>query len=193
MNFWHIQMNQPWGRNSGTIDSIKMLQESPPVIGTGEWDHFQCRNFKNEDGTGLAIGDIVLVREASRPIALCKVTSNYYDDEELEQEYSNVWFRNVEILQWYNGNVSFPQPQGTLQRLSNTNSASWKFINNWYKLILANMETSKIADILKLKKQIILQGAPGTGKTYTTAALALSILDIEYDPSDHKDIMTKYN
>jgi len=55
------------------------------------------------------------------------------------------------------------------------------------------METQNIAEILRLKKQIILQGAPGIGKTYTTAALALSILDILYDPTDHKDIMTKYN
>ncbi len=33
----------------------------------------------------------------------------------------------------------------------------------------------QFADILRHKKNIILQGAPGTGKTYNTAALALAI------------------
>lgn len=185
-------MNQPWGRDSGTIDSKLMLQESPAVIGTGEWDHFQCRNFKNEDGKGLAIGDIILVREASKPIALCKVSSNYYDDEELEEEYINKWYRNVEILEWYKSQESFPQPQGTLQKLSDESSASWKFIDKWLKKIKSSMETNKITEILELKKQIILQGAPGTGKTYTTASVALSILGVVFDSTNHAEIMQKY-
>lgn len=55
------------------------------------------------------------------------------------------------------------------------------------------MDTTKIVDILKQKKQIILQGAPGTGKTYITAAVALSLIGESYNPDDHKDIMKKYN
>lgn len=37
----------------------------------------------------------------------------------------------------------------------------------------ANTQTKNITDLLKTKKNIILQGAPGTGKTYTTAEVAL--------------------
>jgi len=58
--------------------------------------------------------------------------------------------------------------------------------------IMKNMETQAIVEILNLKKQIILQGAPGTGKTYTTASIALTLLGIDYDPSDHAEIMQKY-
>lgn len=64
-------------------------------------------------------------------------------------------------------------------------------------------------NILQIKKNIILQGAPGTGKTYNTAALALSICgvkdgdkfmvredgkDSEYVMkfSDHSIVMKKY-
>jgi 5-methylcytosine-specific restriction protein B len=54
------------------------------------------------------------------------------------------------------------------------------------------METQNITEILKLKKQIILQGAPGTGKTYTTASVALSLLGVDYDPTNHAEIMQKY-
>ena len=47
--------------------------------------------------------------------------------------------------------------------------------------------------ILQNKKNIILQGAPGTGKTYSTAALALSVLGIkDIDYGDHDAVMGKY-
>lgn len=53
-------------------------------------------------------------------------------------------------------------------------------------------ELEDIKNILLQKKQIILQGAPGTGKTYNTASIALSILGIPFDSTNHKDIMAKY-
>ena len=47
--------------------------------------------------------------------------------------------------------------------------------------------------LLKSKKNIILQGAPGTGKTYATAALALSVLGVtDVDFNDHVAVMRKY-
>ncbi|MBR4324246.1 MAG: AAA family ATPase [Bacteroidales bacterium] len=45
--------------------------------------------------------------------------------------------------------------------------------------------------LLEKKKNIILQGAPGVGKTYTTAALALSICG-EDVPVEHNDVMKRY-
>lgn len=54
-------------------------------------------------------------------------------------------------------------------------------------------------DILKEKHNIVLQGAPGTGKTYNTAALALSMIGElpvrdadEDDKSFHKKVMDEY-
>ena len=190
--YWHIQMFLPEGREGAPIDSIKMLQELTPVIGTGEWDDFQCRNFKNSDNNGLQIGDIILVREGSKPIALCQITSNSFNDPGLEAKYINQHYRNVKVLALYNDNKLFPQSQGTLQRLINKESDSWKFIDNWYKQILNKMETTQIVDILKEKKQIILQGAPGTGKTYVTASVALSLIGENFSPDDHNEIMIKY-
>lgn len=56
-----------------------------------------------------------------------------------------------------------------------------------------NMETSKIASLLRLKGNIILQGAPGTGKTYSTAAVALHTLgQTDIDLSDHAAVMKRY-
>lgn len=55
------------------------------------------------------------------------------------------------------------------------------------------MFTNTIADLLKNKRNIILQGAPGTGKTYNTAAIALATLGVnDVDLSDHEAVMDKY-
>ncbi len=52
---------------------------------------------------------------------------------------------------------------------------------------------TEASQVLMEKKNLILQGAPGTGKTYTTAALALSVLgETGVDLSDHKAVMERY-
>lgn len=56
-----------------------------------------------------------------------------------------------------------------------------------------HMFISKTTKLLKEKHNIILQGAPGTGKTYNTAAIALSVLGITgIDLNDHEAVMKKY-
>lgn len=51
----------------------------------------------------------------------------------------------------------------------------------------------KYAIILRHKKNLILQGAPGTGKTYNTAALALSICEVtDVNLKDHDAVMQRY-
>ena len=48
-------------------------------------------------------------------------------------------------------------------------------------------------EILRQKKQIILQGAPGTGKTYKTAAIAVGMCTPTFsDFEDHKKVMEEY-
>ena len=60
--------------------------------------------------------------------------------------------------------------------------------------IKMNKTLSDIALLASIKKNIILQGAPGTGKTYSTAALSLKILgvdDIDWKSPDV--VMKKYD
>ena len=53
---------------------------------------------------------------------------------------------------------------------------------------------NKYSNLLKEKKNIILQGAPGTGKTYNSAAIALKTLGVEdIDFTDHKEVMERYD
>ena len=64
-------------------------------------------------------------------------------------------------------------------------------------LVEQQQETNKTMDnlinLLQTKKNIILQGAPGTGKTYTTASLAVSLCNKDFaDFSDHTEVMEEY-
>lgn len=55
------------------------------------------------------------------------------------------------------------------------------------------LKTMTEVEILKQKKQIILQGAPGTGKTYKTASIAVGICNPTFsDFADHQKVMTEY-
>lgn len=188
MIYWHIQMWYPQGPKHPSIDSIKMLQEEVPIIGTGEWDSHQSYYFTGEDERGIKIGDIVLVREGEKPIALCLVVSDYYTDESLTQKYLHEQFRKVKVLKWCSPNQRFPKPQGTLERLVNSNTGSWKFIDSIYRNYLQTNAMQKYIDLLLNKKQIILQGPPGTGKTYTAKDMAEQIIFGEVSDDKRKQM-----
>lgn len=66
-----------------------------------------------------------------------------------------------------------------------------QIFGNYLGTMENNQEMKEYTHILQLKKNIILQGAPGTGKTYNTAALALSICG-ETIPESHEDVMKRY-
>ena len=58
---------------------------------------------------------------------------------------------------------------------------------------IQTVDTMIELDILKQKKQIILQGAPGTGKTYKTAAIAVGMCNPAFsDFEDHQKVMAEY-
>lgn len=189
--YWHIQMHLPDGKNGRQIDPTLMLLEAEPVIGTGEWDDIQCTNFKT-----IERGSIVLVRKGSQAIALCKIVSDNFTDSILTQKYVNVNFRKVKILEWAD---AYKQPrsrlfsQGTFSRC-NPNTAQYQYINEWLKDMNDRAFIQKCTRLLKSKKNIILQGAPGTGKTYNTAAIALSVLGItDVDLNQHDKVIQIYN
>lgn len=51
----------------------------------------------------------------------------------------------------------------------------------------------EIKTVIENKKQIILQGAPGTGKTYKTSELAVALCDGEDNiPAERKELMNRY-
>ncbi|AQX06683.1 AAA family ATPase [Elizabethkingia meningoseptica] len=181
MNYWHIQMNQPWGRNKGKIDSSMMLKDNNPIIGTGEWDNHQYNYFINkDDNVGLKADDIVLVREGKKPIALVQVIDQQgFHDKDLSEKYFHSVFRKIKVLGFTDNLEKFPQPQGTIQRLIDPHTASYQYVNSFYKKILQMKNNENFKNILFYKKQIILQGPPGTGKTREAKLIVDDIFDSE--------------
>ena len=189
--YWHIQMHLPDGKGGVEIDSKQMLLEKEPVIGTGEWEDKQCVDFKT-----IANGNIVLVRKGSEAIALCEIIGDNFIDEELTDKYYNFNFRKIRILGWAE-HYKQPRPslfsQGSFKSCS-PSTEQYKYIDEWLKYILSHSFIGNCSKLLKKKKNIILQGAPGTGKTYNTAAIALKTLGVtDIDLTDHKAVMKRYD
>ena len=189
--YWHIQMHLPDGKGGMEIDSKQMLLEKEPVIGTGEWEDKQCVDFKT-----IAKGNIVLVRKGSEAIALCEIIGDNFIDEELTEKYYNLNFRKVRILGWAE-HYKQPRPslfsQGSFKSCS-PSTEQYKYIDDWLKYIQSHSFIGNCSKLLKEKKNIILQGAPGTGKTYNTAAIALKTLGVtDIDLTDHKAVMKRYD
>ena len=91
--YWHIQMHLPEGKGGTEIDPTEMLSLPQPVIGIGEWENRQCDYFKS-----LPIGTILMVRRGGQMIALCKITSEVYTDDDLEKRFLHINYRNVAVL-----------------------------------------------------------------------------------------------
>lgn len=189
--FWHIQMHLPEGKGGVVIDSSLMLKEPEPIIGTGEWDDAQCRNFKT-----IPNGNIVLVRRGSQVLALCQIIGESFISDTLSEKYVNANFRKVRILALAS---EYKQPrrglfsQGTFSSCRK-GTEQYGYIASWLKYMNDIAYLDKCANLLKKKHNMILQGAPGTGKTYNTAAIALKALDInDVDITDHKAVMKRYD
>ncbi|WP_052502559.1 hypothetical protein [Halarcobacter anaerophilus] len=131
MTYWHMQLHpddKNWGRE-------KELLEKKALIGLGDWDggQSQINQFKNE----MQIGDIVLIKRGSIPIALAEVIGNV---NVIEEDRGLDWFkfrREVKVLDYaFNHRFeNFPQPRGTLQKSITESSITYKYIDNWYKLL----------------------------------------------------------
>jgi len=172
MNYWHIQLHP---NDNGTISKdivIKILKEKS-VIGVGEWEDGQALidQFKDE----MQIGDIVVVKDGSNPIAIVKVKGDYWFERIINDEFD--WFphrREVEVLDYYKSSYGFsiPQARGTLSICRNLSNVTSKTIINWHQMYMANKSKEDCITLLKYKNQIILQGPPGTGKTRQAKLIA---------------------
>ena len=126
--YWHIQMHMPYGRNDVVIDSKKMLEAPNPIIGTGEWDNYQCRNFKS-----LPIGSLILVRKGNSAIALCQIIGECFQDKILTKKYLHANFIRVRVLDWAE---NYHQPEPSLFSTGTMNSCNprtkqYKYLYQW--------------------------------------------------------------
>ncbi|KLI29256.1 McrB family protein [Brachyspira hyodysenteriae] len=148
----------------------------------------------------LQVGDLIAAKEGFKIIAIGEVSSvseeycswkDLIDKAEakrygvsLEDEVDiievNRWIELEEHIIYENRGAGLIKKDEVLYKC-----------NKVYYEELKKMEKEEIINILKQKKQIILQGAPGTGKTYSTAEIAVNLID-EKVPDDRKEVMKRY-
>ncbi|MCQ2117825.1 MAG: AAA family ATPase [Bacteroidales bacterium] len=140
----------------------------------------------------IQVGDVVYARNGlSEILGRGIVTSNYFYDSKRED------FCNVRKIKWTHlGHWAasalsmptiIPKYGHWVEEMEKTITLSESD-----KTMLNNI--SKYANLLLKKKNIILQGAPGTGKTYNTAAIASHALGVtDVDLTDHEAVMERYD
>lgn len=139
----------------------------------------------------IQVGDVVYARNGlSEILGRGIVTSNYFYDGE-RADFCNVrTIKWTHIGHWAASALSIPtiipkygQWVEEMEKTITLSESDKTMLN----------DISKYANLLLKKKNIILQGAPGTGKTYNTAAIALSVLGVtDVDLTDHEAVMEKY-
>lgn len=184
MNHWKLGCN--WGH--GMPDFYLLLKEKRIVIcgdspmAKGDWVLI-CQGY---DAVALAkIGSVPVLSTARADLqadfARLQITYGETNSVADAAEFYELTESERFQYQLQQGicRINNPEIRGTIERILTAREKT-KMITQATKL-------------LKSKKNVILQGAPGTGKTYATAALALSVLGVtDVDFNDHAAVMRKY-
>ena len=149
-------------------------------------------------------GDIVLAKYSkSDVVGMGVVTGDYRYDED------SIYGKHCRDMSWTHKGLWHCAPilkefgQEDFPAKALTNVTKSKYIPKILEMIKGenkqynNTQTLEAMmeelEILKQKKQIILQGAPGTGKTYKTAAIAVGMCNPAFsDFEDHQKVMEEY-
>lgn len=149
-------------------------------------------------------GDIVLAKYSkSDVVGMGVVTGDYRFDDD------SVYGKHCRDISWTHKGLwhcasilkEFGQDEFPAKALTNVTKS--KYIPKILEMIEGDskqdnnnpqtFETMTEIEILRQKKQIILQGAPGTGKTYKTASIAVGICNPAFtDFANHQKVMEEY-
>lgn len=148
----------------------------------------------------LKKGDVILIHKGNAAVALVKVINKITNPNDINGISFGVDYR-IEILDFFKNAKQFSNYQfginkigfsNTFSSLIDTESSTYKFINNWYNSINKIAEMKNYIKLLQYKKQIILQGPPGTGKTRLAKQLAERLIEpTKLNPITEIDVFFK--
>lgn len=118
--------------------------------------------------------------------------------EDLSNDYR--WGQRIDVDMWHDYNEDSIEyahkyssiPMDTIHEIGKEDALNIvRKLKNDTNFEFEDKSMEKIINILKNKKQIILQGAPGTGKTYSSAEIAVKLID-KNAPSERVELMKIY-
>lgn len=155
-----------------------------------------------QDLESLRYCDLIAVKEGFNIVAIGEVADKVEDhytwgDFVTEEDVENYKLfgleddiHSVKVKNWIILDKPIEYQNRGVGFISDTHNAYLECIKK-YEEGIQKMEKEEIINILKQKKQIILQGAPGTGKTYSTAEIAVNLIDGNIS-DDRKEVIKKY-
>ena len=177
--FWHIQLNPDV--SLGRKKVVEILEKTSLIGLNFEKGDSTYQNFKDR----MQIGDIVLVRDGIQPIALVEVTGKWEQKNNPDEDLD--WFsqrRKIRVLEFAaQDRPRFPKAMGTLEPLVG-NTSSRQYVEEWYKSLQGDHMIENATALLKANLQLILTGAPGTGKTHLAREVAAKFIGCKSDVLD---------
>jgi len=122
----------------------------------------------------------------------------YKSEDELSNLTNNQYYLLGKTIQINGQNISWIQYQTMISDLKGGLFTLYKEIFNSKNQAITNKKNNmekldSFHNIITEKKNLILQGAPGTGKTYNTASIAVSLCNSLFtDYHDYEKVMVEY-
>ena len=187
-NFWHMQLHP--GDANWDIEELNNILLNCSVIGMGEeWDNDRGApsRFKNN----VQKGDLVIIRHQGAPRFRVKIVGDCISNS--DSNAIDAWFeiyRKVEILsnegvfykEKYRNETRKNWSNGIYPSVTFETANNWDFAKYWYNEIINKENMNNYITLIENNSNLILTGAPGTGKTYLAKQIAAQmILGKEYD------------
>lgn len=173
----------------------KSMREKDPSLSHKHGAHATWQ-FANE----MKIGDVIFVKRGlHHVIGRGVVTSDYYYDEKRHDEYKNI--RNVDwtdkeekphpgkaVTKFLTDITRYTAYVEKLRALYETEEEDISGAENYpvyteenffRKVFMSKEDYYKLVRLLKIKKNVILQGPPGVGKTFVAKRLAYAMMGVQ--------------
>lgn len=171
--FWHMQIHPndlSWKKEKEALEK--------GFIGLGDWDEGRAQQTQFEHE--MKENDVVLIRRGDTILALVEIAGPYTYTSTTDDL---LWFqrrRMIKVLDWYDRsygyNIVFPR--GTLMKCKDLTKPTNRVVADWFTRVQQrrNQMLERLNALLKASYNIILTGAPGTGKTYLARQIAQKLV-----------------
>lgn len=195
--YWVISPNV---KNNGEVESWRKFLSKYPLV---------CMGWSPQDNGGhyfyneMKINDVVIVAQRQswnwNIYSVGIVNSDVFSDGNgiesgvWEEMPSESWYKKLSFWiskpKFENFNGYTGQIPPAIWQL--TDEETIKSINTMIENERKNIELNETLKMLKFNKNLILTGAPGTGKTYKTTEIAVALIDGSLPPTRVK-LMERY-